>query len=507
MHRAAHVIPAHIFIDGSANEVAKQNAGLQRAMAINHMDRMMRVRSLAIAVAGALSLFVAATPSAMGQAVPRQLPPEPPPELPSVNDYSLPPGDEQTPAGNQAEGPVAENTPPPQAVPTPDAAPSMPPTVRPAPVGAERRSDTNPPNRDQDRPAPAANTRPSAPVNREQQATPTPLPTGNADTITATPNDQVTNGAQPQPGFSTDLPNQALPSASDAIQSPATLQTSFDRNFGYYVGAAILFLLLGGLGIFFWRRKMTALSHAEKVEDDFEPVPTADPAPAPTHRKPAPKIYSPPTPAETKKPSQVTHNGFVTSQIGVTSKPKPRPKPAVVHTNVPKAPKPNVAGALGSADHLQIEFIASGASSTLLNAVLNYTITLTNTSDADLHDINLSGAMMQADAATARDDGSQTGHMLDQIENLSAGETVTLTGDIRLPLNAIRPITFKSQALFIPLARFGAVYTDQNNAQHQQSVSFIVGREYEPPRPKMAPFRLDLGPKIFHPVGQRPLNA
>lgn len=459
-------------------------------------------------IVGALSLFVTAAPSALGQAVPRQLPPEPPPELPSVNDYSLPPGDGQTPAGNQAEGPVEENTPPPQAAPTLDgAAPSNQPAARPVPVAPAPQPGATSPNRIQNRPAPVTNTRPDAPTRPAPRATPPP---GNTDIATPT----ATSESQPQPGFSTDLPNQALPSASDAapaaIQSRATPQASSDSNFGYYVGAAILFLLLGGLGLYVWRRKAAAPSYAEETEDHIAPAPTAEPVPAPIPRRPAPKIYAPPNPAAPKKPSPVMSNGFVTSKIGVAPELKPQVKPAVIHPASSTSLKPVEAAVTPEpqpVDHLKIEFVANGASSTLLNAVLSYTITLTNTSEADLHDLNLSGAMMQADTETARDDGSQTGPMLHQIENLPAGETVTLIGDIRVPLNAIRPITFKSQALFIPLARFGVVYADQDNIQHQQSVSFIVGREYEPPRPKMAPFRLDLGPKIFHPVGQRPLNA
>ncbi|GAA0473924.1 hypothetical protein GCM10009096_14190 [Parasphingorhabdus litoris] len=114
---------------------------------------------------------------------------------------------------------------------------------------------------------------------------------------------------------------------------------------------------------------------------------------------------------------------------------------------------------------------------------------------------------MQANSENARNGELESGELLHEIEELPAGETISVKGDIRLPLNAIRPITIKAQALFIPLARFGVVYLDQHDVECQQIASFIIGREYEPRRPKMAPFRLDLGPKIFEPVGQRPLNT
>lgn len=506
MHRAAHVIPAPIFIDGSANSATNERSGSIRAMAINHMNRMMRARSLAIMVAGTLCLFVTIAPAAQGQAVPRQLPPEPAPELPSVSDYSLPPGENQTPANDQAEGPVEENALPPQAAPTTNiVAPGAQPAARPVPVAP----GAAPAIRAQDRPAAVANTRPSAPVNPAPRVTTTRPPAGNTATAVPASDDPAPSENQPQPGFSTELPGQTLPSASDAspdtMQSPVTAEASSNTNFRYYVGGGILFLLLAGLGTYFWRHKSDALLYEGEITDDSGSVPVVDPAPAQTPRKPAPKIYSPPNPAAPKKPSPVMSNGFVTSKIGVTPEPKAQPKATRIQPTAPNPPKPNIAWDSASAEHLQIAFIANGASSTLLNAVLNYTVTLTNTSKQNLHQIRLSGTMTQADAESAKNAAAQISNLLHNAESLSAGETLTLTGDIRLPLNAIRPITFKSQALFIPLARFDAEFTDNEGTVHKQSVSFIVGREYEPPRPKMAPFRLDLGPRSFDPVGQRPL--
>lgn len=505
MHRAAHVIPARAFIDCSADKVAKSASGLQRAMAINHMGRVKRKRPLTSKIVGVLGLLVLIAPPAIGQAVPRQLPPEPPPQLPSVNDYSLPPGEGQTPANDQAEGPAEENAPPPKAAPTPTAGtPSTQPITRPVPAAPLPQTDAAPTNRGQNRPAPLDSPRSSAPVSRVQ---PTPS-TANSSSTPASDDPSINEG-QPQPGFTTDMPGQALPSGPPVpgatpatTPSSAAPDSSSDGNFLYYIGGGIAFLLLGGLGIYFLRRKAATSLYEEEVPDDTEPLPTADQVPAPTPRKPAPKIYSPPNPAEPLKPSLTMSNGFVTSKIGLA--PVPRSTPNAIP---PVTPKPHAAKDSRLADHLQVEFIANGASSTLLNAVLNYTVTLTNTSDQDLRDIRLTGEMMQADAETARNGAAQAGDLLHKTESLSAGEAITLSGDIRLPLNAIRPITFKSQALFIPLTRFGVEYADQNNAEHQQAVSFIVGREYEPPRAKMAPFRLDLGPRSFSPVGQRPLNA
>lgn len=449
-------------------------------------------------IAGTLGLSIAALPNAQGQPVPRPLPPEPPPELPSVNDYSLPPGDSQTPAGNQAEGPIEENAAPPQVRPsTGGVAPNPQPPAAPVPVQTSPQVGDAGTNEAPTRPAPSGNTRPNTPAAGAQRPAPSPSPAPT--TISPT-----TRDSPPQPGFSTDLPRQTVPSAPEVASEPTpaspTQEIDSDGSIPYYVVGSIILLLLGGLGAYFWRRRRSASLLAEETAGEPEPLPAADPVPAPAPRKPAPKIYSPPNPAKAKPLAPISPDGFVTSKIGVI--PEPPSTPAKIPPIAPKQePKPS------KTDHLQIELTANGASSTLLNAVLNYTIKLTNLSDQLLRDIRLSGAMMQANSENAKNGDIQTGDILHEIENLSAGETISLTGDIRLPLNAIRPITFKSQALFIPLARFSVAYTDHEDTGCQQTASFIIGREYEPRRPKMAPFRLDLGPRNFDPVGQRPLNA
>lgn len=494
MHGAAYVIPMPIFIHGSANEAAKHGTGLKRAMTINQMKRMMRAGLLAIMSVGMFGISTA-TPPVHAQAVPRQSPPEPPPELPSVSDYSLPPGDNQTAPDNTAEGPVEENAAPPQAVPVQNNGLSGVPTdIQPASV----------------RPLPEA----SAPSETSPQGNPPTSVTSQPDarsTVTAPiPATPSANESQPTPGFSTELPNQntaAKPPSSDvATESPpisARPAAAATNTMLYYAAGAIVLLLLCGAGFYLWRRRSAEKLGNIEMADEPEALTDVDPEPAP--RKPVPKIYSPPNPAEQQKPAAIDSNGFVTSKIGVAPKPSP-----TVNTKPPlptSPPAQKAATSTQQADYLQITFTASGASSTLLNAVLDYAITLTNRSDQELRDIRLSGAMMQADTETVRSGEVNSDDLLEKIAFLSPGETVELTGNIRLPLNAIRPITFKSQALFIPLARFVADYHGQDGSELQQMASFIVGREYDPPRPKMAPFRLDLGPGSFGPVGQRALKV
>ncbi len=462
----------------------------------------MRALLLAIMAVGVFGISTVTT-VVRAQAVPRQLPPEPPPELPSVSDYSLPPGENQTTSDSAAEGPVEENALPPAAAPAPiDSVPTTPSRAQPAPVGSLPQSSAPSSTSPQGRPLPENGAQPAA-----SPTITTPTPTARPTIAPPAPDSQAVESSQPTPGFTTDLPNQAAPAqpaAADSTrqnpESSAPSATSATDNIFYYVGGALALLLLFGAGIYFWRRKGAPPLHNREPLEDSEVIIDTDPEPVP--RKPTPKIYSPPNPVEQKKQPPPTTSGFVTSKIGVTAKPSPS-----ASTVTGEAPSQKAPLKAEQADHLQIKFTASGASSTLLNAVLDYTVTLTNQSDQNLEDIEFYGAMMQADTETAKGTEAHDGLLLHKIESLASGASLELSGNIRLPLNAIRPITFKSQALFIPLARFVAEYRNQDGSTQQQTASFIVGREYDPPRPKMAPFRLDLGPGSFGPVGQRPLNV
>ena len=61
----------------------------------------------------------------------------------------------------------------------------------------------------------------------------------------------------------------------------------------------------------------------------------------------------------------------------------------------------------------------------------------------------------------------------------------------------------QDRTLFIPLVAFNVLYDVGNGRTGQTAMSYVVGRETEPPRPKMGAFRLDLGPRIYRTVGQR----
>jgi hypothetical protein len=74
---------------------------------------------------------------------------------------------------------------------------------------------------------------------------------------------------------------------------------------------------------------------------------------------------------------------------------------------------------------------------------------------------------------------------------------------VEMPLEDVRAVMVEGRALFIPVIAFNVTYEWANGRMGQTSRSYLVGRETETPSEKMAPFRLDLGPRVYRSLGQR----
>lgn len=162
-----------------------------------------------------------------------------------------------------------------------------------------------------------------------------------------------------------------------------------------------------------------------------------------------------------------------------------------------------------AAAQLTLALEAVRMSATLVFATLSYRLTVTNTGGEAARDLVVSGDMVSAHASIPRqemlgEDGASL-PILHRIALLEPGASEVLTGDIRLPLSAILPIQRGGQRLFVPIARVATVATAPTGAisTHQ---AFLVGQEPQA-NAKLQPFRLDLGPRLYSQVGQRPVGA
>ena len=185
---------------------------------------------------------------------------------------------------------------------------------------------------------------------------------------------------------------------------------------------------------------------------------------------------------------------------------RPRATPAA---RTPTADEPQPL-ALATASGLHLALQATRMSATLVNTTLSYRLAVTNRGTHPLHDVRIAGDMISAHASRSASEllgaGAATLPELHRIATLAPGESVTLGGDIRLPLVSITPIRRGDAALFVPLARLRAHGLDPAGSTIAGGGTFLVGQEPGASK-RLQPFRLDLGPRNYSRLGQQLLPA
>lgn len=198
---------------------------------------------------------------------------------------------------------------------------------------------------------------------------------------------------------------------------------------------------------------------------------------------------------------------FVRPQARVAESPEPQPvTPAPVHAAAPAAAPSVAPPALAAArvDPLELTLEPVRFSVSLVNATLNYRLVLANRSGAALGPVHVAADMIAAHASLSEEaqlglDGAGL-ELRHEVASLAAGETVALTGDLRLPLAAITPIVAGGAALLVPLVRLRV-----EGAGPTRTTALVVGEPPVNPGGPLRPFRLDQGPRIIGAVSQRPL--
>jgi hypothetical protein len=263
----------------------------------------------------------------------------------------------------------------------------------------------------------------------------------------------------------------ALPPADDAPPpipepafapdaAPATAAVASDSGFGPLPW--ILALLLLGAGAFFYfhrqRSRGGELAFAGGPAEAFVPPPAATPparAPAPAQ----PRAAAPPA-----------ATGIVATRL--------RP-------------------------WLDIEFEPLRCLVEEGQAGIEFSLAVFNSGSAPARDVLIEAVMINAGQEQDRDisaffDNPQGSG--ERIPAIAPMQRIRLKTAVGLPLDQIRQFEAQGRRFFVPLIAFNALYSWAGN-QGQTSVSYLVGRAGE--TEKMAPFRLDLGPRIFRGLGAR----
>lgn len=137
----------------------------------------------------------------------------------------------------------------------------------------------------------------------------------------------------------------------------------------------------------------------------------------------------------------------------------------------------------------------------LVYATLQYRLTIT--ASQDLPAGHLVGDMIGAHGSIAPEDqlapAVEALTPLKPMPALAAGESTTLTGEIQLPLSAIRPVRQANASLFVPLVRICVLAGDVALRR-----VFTVGQTGGE---ALAPLRLDTGPREHRELGAREVEA
>lgn len=365
----------------------------------------------------------------------------------TVSDYRLP--EPTQTARPTVQGPVdPENplssptrTPAPVITPTPVPAPtiSLPPSTTPAAT-----------------PTPRASRRPNAVPQADE---PTPAPQ-----VTATPD-------------ATLLAPEALPevesSSPPSGAADATIPTSSDDGPVWLLpglaGAALL-----GLGAFLFqrRRRPSAQMAAE------------------------PEVPSPPAPPPSAPHPPVTLRPVPPPQPDATPDPIATPEP------VPLASTFSTADALPLTTALTVKALRLS----LVYATLQYELDVTNAGTQDLPALQVHGDLASAHASVpVREQLAPPPAAMEAkhaIEPLRPGDTVTLKGELRLPLQQIRPVTKGNAHFLVPLARFCILAPDGAAVRRV----FSAGPQ-EQGSETIASIRLDAGPRNLRELATREIEA
>ncbi|BBD98971.1 hypothetical protein SAMIE_1024720 [Sphingobium amiense] len=312
------------------------------------------------------------------------------------------------------------------------APPTVTPTVVPPPVAVQPAPASPRPKAQRERPAP-----PPAEGTPERTAAPDPARQPAAESLPPPP-----VAATPDPA--------SAPEADDALAGREAAAAQGEASpLPWVVG--LLIAGAAGIAVFMLarRRRAPVALVAEPVIE--APIETARTPPAPRPPRPAP----------------------------------PPPEPV--------APDP-------ARPWIGMDLSITQARFSLMGVTIAYSLHLTNNGAATAQDMLVRGVIgnagAQQDALLQGFLAGQVGLPLHSVVGIAPGETLTLTGELRLGSAQIEPVTVGERSLLVPLAAFDSAY-GWEAGQGRTVRAFVIGQEQEPPADRLAPLRLDRGPRQY----------
>ena len=186
----------------------------------------------------------------------------------------------------------------------------------------------------------------------------------------------------------------------------------------------------------------------------------------------------------------------------------PVPRPDPVPPRAQPAPKPVDSGLIVSTKlkpQLNVEFHPDRVLVTEQDVMLQFEIVIANVGSAPARDVLVEGRLFTAHVGQDQEIAAfftspQTEG--DRMSSIAPLGRISLKSVARLPLDQIHRFEAGGRKMFVPMVGFNIMYRF-GSSDGQASASFLVGRGNEADE-KLAPFRIDLGPRVFRGLASRP---
>lgn len=190
----------------------------------------------------------------------------------------------------------------------------------------------------------------------------------------------------------------------------------------------------------------------------------------------------------------------------VRRKAEPEAEPEPLPTPIAPVPAPPAPPAAEAPSRIEVDFQPLTARLSTLGLTLSYRLTLQNISDAPLRDVAVRLGMRSADGR-AMEGASEAGPPCIELDELETGASHSHTAEISLDPQTFRPFQSDGKPMLVPIVDMYPCYRDSDDVLHEMHAAMLVGRELEPPAPKMQPFWLERGFGQFGKIGCRMLSV
>ena len=165
-----------------------------------------------------------------------------------------------------------------------------------------------------------------------------------------------------------------------------------------------------------------------------------------------------------------------------------------------------------SAPTITVQFVPEKATITFAMLTIKGQLQLNNEGKADVEDMQLRAGLISAShqqqKATSQFFSTARDITPSPMGNAKAGEKIGIELELSVRLSEMHSFRLGDQRLLVPIMLATIEYrTGNETVPHRVEVACMIGRESTPPKAKMGPLRLDLGPRSFAPLGTRPLYA